>query len=177
MAHPSAFDVTQPPGSQSIASGDDRIREFKLQLVDRLKLEHHASDGSETNDALNWKHKKSAGRINYDSAAAIPSATSGINGSLFLETDTDLIKYCKNNSTWTSLGAAFHNTANYTYDTGYAKCSSSVTVTGSGVAFVTGGVSTNDIFIGPDSRKYKITGRSASTLTLYKKYKGATTSF
>ena len=175
MAHPSAWDATQPPGTQSIGSGDDRLRELKLQIIDRMKPEHFASDGSETDDSMYWKHLKSAGRMNYGLSGSLPTATSGIDGAIYLETDTNKIKQCKTTS-WVQIASALHQKSEYQYATGYVKVSSgSGTVLSSGADFVAGGISTNDIFIAPDSNYYKITNRNAATLTITPAYLGGST--
>lgn len=41
MSFTVAWDETSPPGSQDMSLGDDRIREFKTQMRERVSVDHH----------------------------------------------------------------------------------------------------------------------------------------
>lgn len=102
---------TTPAGNTSPASGDDKIREFKVAVEERLCRDHvlKASGSYETNDAQGW-HRPGSAMCYYQASAPtnLPNAEAALannaqsNGRLWIDSDNGVVKYW-NGTAWTSI--------------------------------------------------------------------------
>ena len=62
---------SEPPGSQSPALGDDRIRETRGAVEERIENEHYTINDGQSNGsaAQDWWHKEGSAKIFYESSA------------------------------------------------------------------------------------------------------------
>jgi len=65
MAYSSNWDEATPPGTEARSLGDDRIRELKIQLRERLATEHSAINGGSGSDLLMHKWGVVSKSANY----------------------------------------------------------------------------------------------------------------
>lgn len=162
---------------------DDIVEDTRYAVRERMNVEHYgyASEGSNLDV---WLHRKEAGRCDAGTAANIPAAaaaagTSGaVEGYLYRETDTGLIKrYDATDEEWDTIAADRHSAITTTYTTGTVSVTNaSAVVTGSDTAF-SSNVTTSDVFLGPDGEYYAITSVDSDTqVTLSRVYGGTTAS-
>lgn len=104
MPRTRSWDNTQPPGTQDLSLGSDRIREFRVDTDERFQVEHYNS----TSLTVDGKHKKGSARINYGTDATrqaiVLDAGGSDQGSLFLTTDTGRWFYVNDTNAWIDTG-------------------------------------------------------------------------
>ncbi|MFH0809720.1 MAG: right-handed parallel beta-helix repeat-containing protein [Pseudomonadota bacterium] len=95
------WNLSTPAGTESPVLGDDRIREMKVALHERLNREHTLSEGTEDDDS--GKHKPgSAGVCFSGDTAAIDALETGHEGAIAWDTGSGLLKR-STGSAWEAL--------------------------------------------------------------------------
>ena len=148
MAFVEDWDVTTPAYDEDRRLGDDRIRELKRGLVERLAIGHYWYTDESGNDDIGY-HKPVAAIVNSGLAANKPSseATGRVLGHLYWESDTGkLVKWNSVTSAWDVLAGYYHGTLVATYSAEDVDVTlDSPTVTGNSTEFVTYGVAAGDV--------------------------------
>jgi len=101
MAATRAWDETKPAGPDYVSEGDDEIRATKVDIRERLALEH-IWNVNVTDDGL---HKDGSARIQSGTDATKP-ASPKLN-QLYYATDTYKLYHCKTAGSWTDITAEF----------------------------------------------------------------------
>src|SRR3972149_1775698 len=157
---------------------DDIVENTRRAAGERAGVEHttYAVEGANLDV---WLHRKEAGRVNYGLAANKPAAPTAVgasgrvNGSSYVETDTKTLKYYNGDTAaWETIGTSLHSALTTTYTTGTVTVTNaSPTVTGVATAWVAGGITSSDVFKGPDGEYYQIASvDSATQITLGRNY-------
>ncbi len=159
------------------------VQNTRIGVRERMTVEHIAY-AAEADNLDVWLHRKTAARCNFGLAAAIPVAptavgTSGlVDGSMYYETDTGLLKYYdETNTTWVTIATPDHSAITTTYTAGtVAVTLDSAVITGTGTEW-SANVGTSEVFLGPDSEYYGITSVDSDTqITLSRTYDGTNAS-
>lgn len=164
-------------GARNASDIDDLIEDTRYATRERANVEHYAY-ADESGQLNVWRHRKESGRSNYGLAANKPAtvATGMIDGALYYETDTGLLKkYNATSAAWTTIGSPDHSGVTTTYTTGTIDVTNaSQTVTGTTTTW-TGNVSAGDVLMGPDAELYNVAAVVANNqLTLDRAYAGTT---
>lgn len=164
-------------GARNASDIDDLIEDTRYATRERANVEHYAY-ADESGQLNVWRHRKESGRSNYGLAANKPAtvATGMIDGALYYETDTGLLKkYNATSAAWTTIGSPDHSGVTTTYTTGTIDVTNaSQTVTGTTTEWTTY-VAAGDVLMGPDAELYNVAAVVANNqLTLDRAYAGTT---
>ena len=104
----SAFEAT-PSGTESLTSGDDRIRELKVAIRETFEVEHGAMDGSDTRGVHTPGKFGVVYRGTADQISVYLSSNTPPDGALFYETDTGkLRRYNSSTGSLETIAATNH---------------------------------------------------------------------
>ena len=115
MAFIRAWSESFPPGNYPRASADDWIRYTRVDLRERLEIEH-----SWNADANDGRHLLSTKFHLRGTAAAKPSVDASFPGRLYFETDTKISRY-DTGSLWEAVGALDHGSLDGLSDDDHAQ--------------------------------------------------------
>jgi len=110
-----AWDESKPAGTDYVSAGDDEIRATKVDIRERLAIEH-IWGVNVTDDGL---HKDGSARIQSGTDAGKP--TSPKLNQLYYATDTFKLYHCRTAGTWTDITVEF---------TGFVRTTGDQTIAG-----------------------------------------------
>lgn len=106
--------LTLPAGGNLLSDGDNKIRDLKTGITERVENEHTTyNDGTGGNYLLDWNHKPGSAKGYFQNAAPTnrPNNTTALtaddNGRLWFDDDNDDLPYFYVHSDWLGLLRVF----------------------------------------------------------------------